>query len=1006
MKMNLRKLLVLSAAIFGIGGNADVFAVNDESVTDERMANLIYNPNFSLVKPNTYSELIGWKVYDANVSAPRTGGMNASCATADPTWTKFNNAKGSVNLDGEENRFSTAAMFKFPETPNKFCSSSSRYVYGDVDMDDTGALWLSSNSCFEFSAQLGYLNENEKGSVTFEIVKCDGQVVKSQVVKTFTYTPTVCVSDTTKTPEVIRFSFLTDCFNTEYYGQHNYMMQYKIVVRNTIPGDHWTLVMSNLELCEIKPQNLIYNPNFSLVRENSYCELTGWEVYDPSVSNPRTGGMGATSATSDRMWTKFNNAKGSVNLDGEENTFSTAARFMFPESPNSFCSSSSQYVYGNSTGYELMLEPNQLYRFYAELGYENEGEKGSVIFEIVNNKTGHKVLSKIIESQVCVTDTTQLPQIFLTYFKTDDASANESYKLVVRNSNPNDYWTLVMSNLALRKWYDFTTVGELIESLTNELGNSSALLRSEMNRDVESALRAAQHIAENVDKNDESAIMAALDMLKDKNRAAAASIKIYDGIDEFFQKACNLDADGKAAFDSSVADVKTKWTNGEITDGVEELATVKSKYVYAIKQQTTAGAVMTEAISNWDCTSGYLKNQFSWTDRANAIVKDWKIYDENDVEITYDGNRPISEYFHVNTWSNDTETGIDGGSPMNIPFAEFWTDESINYLSQHHIKIAHTVEHGYKPGRYTLGFMARLTPLEQSDNNITGYKFIANGLESRSHFSLSTSGVLYAFDEVDFVVDERGTIDFGYDLDHPNFNGIAFKMLNLTYRGDTSTPENINDSVNVDIAEVNKEESENTTTPVASQTEEGEPYYVYEPEDATKNQTISFNIPVEVVVAGTKDYVVIVLVPADEAKARPTYLTFELKGVPHKLYDRPSAPADNVTNVLGSYLYSGEKEERLVYEFTSDVDFKSASINISTDNPKDGNTNYTSAIGLKQISFAAETDNSTAIETVASEQTDVIPVGIYNASGVKVSSFQKGVNIVRFSDGSVRKVQY
>ena len=681
MKMNLRKLLVLSAAIFGIGGNADVFAVNDESVTDERMANLIYNPNFSLVKPNTYSELIGWKVYDANVSAPRTGGMNASCATADPTWTKFNNAKGSVNLDGEENRFSTAAMFKFPEIPNKFCSSSSRYVYGDVDMDDTGALWLSSNSCFEFSAQLGYLNENEKGSVTFEIVKYDGQVVK-----TFTYTPTVCVSDTTKTPEVIRFSFLTDCFNTEYYGQYNYRMQYyrmqyKIVVRNTIPGDHWTLVMSNLKLCEIKPQNLIYNPNFSLVRENSYCELTGWEVYDPSVSNPRTGGMGATSATSDRMWTKFYNAKGSVNLDGEENTFSTAARFMFLESPNSFCSSSSQYVYGNSTGYELMLEPNQLYRFYAELGYENEGEKGSVIFEIVNNKTGHKVLSKIIESQVCFTDTTQLPQSFLTYFKTDDASANESYKLVVRNSNPNDYWTLVMSNLALRKWYD--------------------------------------------NPNDEEPIT----------------------------------------------------------------------------------------------------------------------------------NEPT-------------------------------------------------------------------------------------------------------------------------------------------------------DSVNIDITEVNKEESENTTTPVVSQTEEGEPCYVYEPEDATKNQTISFNIPVEVVVAGNKYYVVIVLVPADEAKARPTYLTFELKGVPHKLYDRPSVPADNVTNVLGSYLYSGEKEERLVYEFTSDVDFKSASINISTDNPKDGNTNYTSAIGLKQISFAAENDNSTAIETVASEQTDVIPVGIYNASGVKVSSFQKGVNIVRFSDGSVRKVQY
>ncbi|MBR6196556.1 MAG: hypothetical protein IKQ72_03035 [Bacteroidaceae bacterium] len=995
--MNLRKLLVLSAAIFGIGGNADVFAMNDESVTDERMANLIYNPNFSLVKPNTYSELIGWKVYDANVSAPRTGGMNASCATADPTWTKFNNAKGSVNLDGEENRFSTAAMFKFPETPSKFCSSSSRYVYGDVDMDDTGALWLSSNSCFEFSAQLGYLNENEKGSVTFEIVKYDGQVVK-----TFTYTPTVCVSDTTKTPEVIRFSFLTDCFNTEYYGQHNYRMQYyrmqyKIVVRNTIPGDHWTLVMSNLKLCEIKPQNLIYNPNFSLVRENSYCELTGWEVYDPSVSNPRTGGMGATSATSDRMWTHFDNAKGSVNLDGEENIFSTAAMFVFPEKPNSFCSSSSQYVYGNSTGYELMLEPNQLYRFHAELGYENEGEKGSVIFEIVNNKTGHKVLLKIIESQVCVTDTTLLPQFFLTYFKTDDASGNESYKLVVRNSNPNDYWTLVMSNLALRKWYDFTTVGELIESLTNELGNSSALLRSEMNRDVESALRAAQHIAENVDKNDESAIMAALDVLKEKNRDAVASVKVYDEINKLFQKGDNLDADGKAAFDSSVADVKTKWTNGEITDGVEELATVKSKYVDAIKQQTSAGAVMTEAISNWDCTSGYLKYQFPWEDRANAIVKDWKVYDENDVEITDDGSHPISEYFHVNTWlPDDSNPG-----PMANPFAEFWSEVGVNYLGQHHIKIMHTQETGYRAGRYKLGIMARLNTVDADASSITGYKFIVNGLESQSRFTMTSNGDFYALDEIEFDVDESGTIDFGYDLDHPNFYWIAFKMLKLSYEGDVKS-----DSVNIDITDVNKEESENTTTPVASQTEDGDTYYVFKPEDETKNQTISFDIPVEVVVAGNKYYVVIVLVPTDETRTRPTYITFELKGAPHKKNGRSYISGDGVTNVLGSYYYTGEKEERLVYEFTASQDIESASISISTENPKDGDMNCTSAIGLKQVSIAEETNNSTAIENVASEQTEVVPVGIYNASGVRISSFQKGVNIVRFSDGSVRKIQY
>ena len=788
MKSNLRKLFVLSAAILGIGGNADMFAMNDNSVADEQTENLIYNPNFSLVRENSYCELIGWKVYDQSVSNPRTGVMGATSATSDPMWTKFNNAKGSVNLDGRENTYSTAAMFVFPEKPNDFCSSSSEYVYGE---DEDYLLRYGSNLYLEFSAQVGYLNENEKGSVTIEIVTSD------EVIKSFTYTPTVCVSDTTKTPEVIRFSF---------------------------------------------------------------------------VAAP------------------------------------------------------------------------------PEINVEN---------------------------------------VYLA-----------QYKIVVKNTNPNDHWTLVMSNLALQ-WDDNSNVEEFLASLDQELGNSSFLLKKKMNKEVEYDLRVVELNAENVDRTDVSAVIIALDALKKKNKDAEASVKIYDEINEFFQKACNLDADGKAAFDSSVADVKTKWTNGEITDGVEELATVKSKYVYAIKQQTTAGAVMTEAISNWDCTSGYLKNQFSWTDRANAIVKDWKIYDENDVEITYDGNHPISEYFHVNTWSNEAETGADGGTPMTNPFAEFWSEVGVNFLGQHHIKIMHTQETGYRAGRYKLGIMARLYTVDANASSITGYKFIANGLESKSRFEKSTNGVFYALDEIEFDVDESGTIDFGYDLDHPNFYWIAFKMLKLSYEGDVKS-----DSVNIDITDVNKEESENTTTPVVSQTGEGEPYYVFKPEDETKNQTISFNIPVEVVVAGNKYYVVIVLVPADEAKARPTYITFELKGAPHKKNGRSYISGDGVTNVLGSYYYTGEKEERLVYEFTSDVDFKSASINISTDNPEDGNTNYTSAIGLKQISFAAETDNSTAIETVASEQTDVIPVGIYNASGVKVSSFQKGVNIVRFSDGSVRKVQY
>ncbi|MBO4662931.1 MAG: hypothetical protein J5663_00790 [Bacteroidaceae bacterium] len=439
------------------------------------------------------------------------------------------------------------------------------------------------------------------------------------------------------------------------------------------------MVMSNLSLYKLT-DNLIYNPNFSLVDENVFGKLYGWTIYDSSVEYPLTGGLGASSATVESTWKRFDNA-------GEGKKYSTAATFVFPEKANYFCSSKSEYVYGDSEGYELLLEPNSNYVFKAQVGYLSEGKKGSVEFSVVNKATDRVVISSVFSPSVCVSDTTKVPESFVMIFKTDEALDAENYKIVLKNANPNNYWTMVMSNLCLVK--------------------------------------------------------------------------------------------------------------------------------YPL---------------------------------------------ENDDEPT-------------------------------IP-----TNESA-------------------------------------------------------------------------------------------------------------------DTVKVDIATPNTASSENTTTPVVTENKDGEKCYVYNPEDETKNQTVSFTVPAEAVAAGNKYYVVIDLVPTDEARIKATYYSFGLKGMPHKMLDRPSTPADGETSVLGSYLYTGDKEERLVFEFTLPEDMDAVEILISTQNPAESASDYTSAIGLKQVSLTTgkETkagNNVTTVIETANNQKQVVPTEIYTMSGVKVSSLQKGINIIRFSDGTIKKVMY
>ena len=327
---------------------------------------------------------------------------------------------------------------------------------------------------------------------------------------------------------------------------------------------------------------------------------------------------------------------------------------------------------------------------------------------------------------------------------------------------------------------------EYITELQTQLGNADALLKMKMNADVELDLRNSRKTGQTVSHDDEAGLKAAIADLKAKNKAAQASVTIYSNISTIIEKGNSLDNAGKTAFTEFVKDIQNKWSNGEITDGTTELQSVQSNYIAAIKQQDTPGKEMTEAVADWQCNSGYKTGQFGWGNRAEAVVKDWEIYDYDKTEIV-----SLNSYFHVNTWSTEAELGQDGGTPMTNPFTEFWSSADENYLGNHHLKIYHKGETGYRPGRYTISIIARLAQCETGAYRPKGYKFVANNIESTTNYKLTDKGVFWESDEIDFFVEENGNIDFWFELDHPNFSWLAFKMIKLVYQGETYSDEQV-----------------------------------------------------------------------------------------------------------------------------------------------------------------------------------------------------------------------
>ncbi len=332
-------------------------------------------------------------------------------------------------------------------------------------------------------------------------------------------------------------------------------------------------------------------------------------------------------------------------------------------------------------------------------------------------------------------------------------------------------------------------VTEIIDKCNDIVDNATIELQAKMNDDVKDELTGAQLELKNLIKNgcdDADKLQEAYDRVEAALKKAQESAYAYEKIKNIFDNVndptTGLDAAGKAEFEKLTEDIKKRYENGTITDGKAELEDVKQALIPATKAQTTPGKEMTNAVINSDCTSGYVKGQFGWADRAKAVAVGWHVLDA-DHDFT---ELNVPDNFHVNTWSTEADDEVNGDhTPMIAPFTEFWSGAADRVLQQHNYWIAHLPEAGYKPGRYTIGIMARLGQFDTAGEGPKNYKFVANGVESSTKYTEASPGVWYAWDELDFYVEEDGIINFEFRLNHPNFSWLSFKMLKLIYQGET-----------------------------------------------------------------------------------------------------------------------------------------------------------------------------------------------------------------------------
>ncbi len=295
-------------------------------------------------------------------------------------------------------------------------------------------------------------------------------------------------------------------------------------------------------------------------------------------------------------------------------------------------------------------------------------------------------------------------------------------------------------------------------------------------------------------------------------------------------------------------------------------------------------------------------------------------------------------------------------------------------------------------------------------------RFYDNPRNPNAEVGSNNNEYLYTLDSIYVTVYDH-TLTIGFEGERTDVKAY-FDNVQLIYKGkadslndntggmnngDYNPTDTIaSDSIIVDLSKPIVNESENCDSPVHVEGENGD-YYVYKPINISEEFGITLNVPVDVIESGITFTFSIVLTPSFVNNNSST-LGFALKGGPHKLSSRPSSPSVDVINIpLGNYVYNNEEEVTLRYEFTLDCDIESPVIQITSSIPSEAVDPESASIGIKSIALTKD-EVVTMIDSHKEDKT-VEAVEYYDIMGRKLSSFQKGINIVKFSDGSIRKVR-
>jgi hypothetical protein len=191
----------------------------------------------------------------------------------------------------------------------------------------------------------------------------------------------------------------------------------------------------------------------------------------------------------------------------------------------------------------------------------------------------------------------------------DGVEVGEDGKVKLAMSKSTDY-----TNWHIVQLKGVTALVNAAELYASYLAQAQSLAAEPMNGAVLSELQAAMVSDAGFTTAEE--YKSAIENLQSKIQAATASIDVYkrvkDALDSYAAKVATLDADGQAAYDVSA--IQKAYDERTLVDD-QCLPDIKAAYIVAVKSQTTAGSVFTDAAgtqqSDWIGATGIYSNDYA-----------------------------------------------------------------------------------------------------------------------------------------------------------------------------------------------------------------------------------------------------------------------------------------------------------------------------------------------------------------------------------------------------------